>query len=216
MRPAITREQVFSAANLLVTQGKGVTVDAVREITGGSDRTVNQFLRLWKALRGEPLRVPLSEDEVKYVLSELIKLKSESIGLQEANRALVEQAKHDEAEITHMRGQIEARENERAELKEMNAKSERERKAQLSDRADIERQLADSRETVKTMFFCAEQSDAESNRVRTENEQLKMELAKERELNACLKQEVDDYHQRILNRQAKPPSPPSFEAPDPG
>jgi len=215
VRPRITKEQVFNAADSLVAAGIKVTVDAVREITGGSDGTVNVFLRLWKALRGEPLRVPLSEDEMNYVLSEQTKMKSKSAEIQQANRDLVEQAKQKDAEITRLLGEIEALERERAELKELNARSELERESLLSDRARIVRQLADSLETIKILYFCAGNIDTEINRLRIENEERKRDLATERERNLCQKQELEDCHQRILNLQAPPQSSRSFEVPDP-
>ena len=51
---AVTKKQVFSAADQLQSEGKRVTLAAVREITRGSYTTVGPFFNEWKSKRAPP------------------------------------------------------------------------------------------------------------------------------------------------------------------
>ena len=58
---AVTKEQIFSAADELAASGQRPTLEAIRKITGGSYTTISPALNEWKARQvtaAAPLREP--------------------------------------------------------------------------------------------------------------------------------------------------------------
>jgi hypothetical protein len=58
---AVTKEQVFAAADQISVAGQRPTLEAVRKITGGSYTTISPALNEWKARQATtaaPLREP--------------------------------------------------------------------------------------------------------------------------------------------------------------
>lgn len=55
---AISRDQVFAAANQLAGTGEKPTLAAVRAITGGSFTTIGPLLSEWKAARDDAMKQP--------------------------------------------------------------------------------------------------------------------------------------------------------------
>ena len=62
---AVTKRQVFAAADKLHAEGKRVTVTGVREITRGSYTTVGPFVNEWKSKRTTPAFSSSMPPEVK-------------------------------------------------------------------------------------------------------------------------------------------------------
>jgi colicin import membrane protein len=53
---AVTKEQIFSAADDLAAAGQRPTLEAIRQITGGSYTTISPALNEWKARQATPPR----------------------------------------------------------------------------------------------------------------------------------------------------------------
>jgi len=61
---AVTKEQVFQAADRLAAEGQKPTLESVRKITGGSYSTISPALNEWKARQAAgsaPLREPVPQ-----------------------------------------------------------------------------------------------------------------------------------------------------------
>jgi hypothetical protein len=70
---AVTKEQVFEAADRLVAEGQKPTLESVRKITGGSYSTISPALNEWKARQAAgsaPLREPVPQS-VEHRLAEV-------------------------------------------------------------------------------------------------------------------------------------------------
>lgn len=68
-----SREDIFAAADRLAAEGKRPTLEAVRQITGGSYSTISPILKEWRAQKEKletPLEVPMPP-EVEAVVKSL-------------------------------------------------------------------------------------------------------------------------------------------------
>ena len=86
---AVTKEQIFSAADDLAAAGQKPTLEAIRQITGGSYTTISPALNEWKA-RQATAAAPLREPAPQAVADRLAELGSDlwTIALDLANARL--------------------------------------------------------------------------------------------------------------------------------
>ena len=86
---AVTKEQIFSAADQLSAEGRRPTLEAVRQITGGSFTTISPALNEWKAQQASAA-TPLHEAAPQAVTDRLSKVGAEiwAIALELANARL--------------------------------------------------------------------------------------------------------------------------------
>ena len=86
---AVTKEQIFSAADDLAAAGQKPTLEAIRQITGGSYTTISPALNEWKA-RQAAQATPLREPAPQAVADRLAEVGAEvwSIALELANARL--------------------------------------------------------------------------------------------------------------------------------
>ena len=75
---AVTKEQIFSAADELAASGQRPTLEAIRQITGGSYTTISPALNEWKA-RQVTAAAPLREPAPQAVADRLAELASIAI-----------------------------------------------------------------------------------------------------------------------------------------
>ena len=86
---AVTKEQVFAAADQISVSGQRPTLEAVRKITGGSYTTISPALNEWKA-RQATTAAPLREPAPQAVADRLAEVGAElwAIALELANARL--------------------------------------------------------------------------------------------------------------------------------
>ena len=86
---AVTKEQIFSAADELAASGQRPTLEAIRKITGGSYTTISPALNEWKA-RQVTAAAPLREPAPQAVADRLAEVGAEvwGIALELANARL--------------------------------------------------------------------------------------------------------------------------------
>lgn len=86
---AISKESIFAAADAMLADGQRVTLEAVRQITGGSYTTISPALNEWKAKQAAAA-MPLREAAPQSVVNRLNDLGTEiwAIALELANSRL--------------------------------------------------------------------------------------------------------------------------------
>jgi hypothetical protein len=107
---AITKEQVFEAADRLVAEGQRPTLDAIRQITGGSYSTISPALNEWKSRR-QTSAAPLREPPPQGVTDRLLELGADvwAVALDLANgRLTVEREALEKARIELEADRVEA------------------------------------------------------------------------------------------------------------
>ncbi|WP_241171353.1 DNA-binding protein, partial [Serratia marcescens] len=110
---AVTKEQIFSAADELAAGGQKPTLEAIRQRTGGSYTTISPALNEWKA-RQATAAAPLREPAPQAVADRLAELGADvwAVALDLANaRLAVEREALEKA-----RAELEADRNEATEL----------------------------------------------------------------------------------------------------
>ncbi|EFP3693980.1 KfrA [Salmonella enterica subsp. enterica serovar Schwarzengrund] len=110
---AVTKEQIFSAADELAASGQRPTLEAIRKITGGSYTTISPALNEWKA-RQVTAAAPLREPAPQAVADRLAELGSDlwTIALDLANARLAAEREG----LEKARAELEADRNEATEL----------------------------------------------------------------------------------------------------
>jgi len=86
---AISKESIFAAADAMLADGQRVTLEAVRQITGGSYTTISPALNEWKAKQAAAA-MPLREAAPQSVVNRLNDLGTEiwAVALELANSRL--------------------------------------------------------------------------------------------------------------------------------
>mgnify|MGYP000931500457 FL=1 len=86
---AVTKEQIFSAADELAAAGQKPTLEAIRQRTGGSYTTISPALNEWKA-RQATAAAPLREPAPQAVADRLAELGADvwAVALDLANARL--------------------------------------------------------------------------------------------------------------------------------
>ena len=86
---AVTKEQIFAAADALAAEGKRPTLESIRQITGGSYSTISPALNEWRA-RQAAKASPIREAAPQAVADRMAEVGAEvwSIALELANARL--------------------------------------------------------------------------------------------------------------------------------
>ncbi|GAA4344058.1 hypothetical protein GCM10023144_47450 [Pigmentiphaga soli] len=178
---AVTKEQIFSAADELAAAGQKPTLEAIRQITGGSYTTISPALNEWKARQATAAQ-PLREPAPQAVADRLAEVGAEvwGIALELANARL---ASEREA-LDKARADLEADRAEATELADRLA-------AQVDDlRTELDRAHQDADQARQAL---AEQLAA----TQAERDQARQEAGKAREEAARLAGQLQAHQEQI-------------------
>ena len=184
---AVTREQILAAADQIAATGERPTLEAVRQIVGGSYTTISPVLNEWKA-RQEMAARPLREPAPQAVGDRLAEVGADiwAIALGLANSRL---ASEREA-LEKARADMETAQAEAAELADkLTGKIEalQARLASTEARADeIERRAAELRTELDRSHQEADQARQEAVKAREEAARLTGQLAAVQEQTASI------------------------------
>ena len=172
---AVTKEQIFSAADELAAAGQRPTLEAIRQITGGSYTTISPALNEWKA-RQATAAAPLREPAPQAVTDRLAELGGDlwtiALDLANARLASIEAAEAAaRGETDELRGQLAAAQ-EQAHTAEARAQEIERRAAELRTELDRAHQDADQARGALTEQQKASQAAA------AQLDQVRAELAK--------------------------------------
>lgn len=192
---AVTKEQIFEAADQLAAAGQKPTLEAIRQITGGSYTTISPALNEWKA-RQAAKATPLREPAPQAVADRLAEVGAEvwSIALELANarfaaeREALDKARADleadRAEATELADRLAAQVEE---LQSRLASIEAAEQAARIEADDLRNQLAAAQEQAHTAEARAAELRTELDRAHHESAQARQALAEAREEAATLR-----------------------------
>lgn len=192
---AVTKEQIFEAADQLAAAGQKPTLEAIRQITGGSYTTISPALNQWKA-RQAAQATPLREPAPQAVADRLAEVGAEvwSIALELANARLAAERKA----LDKARADLEADRAEATELADRLAVQVEELQSRLAsieaaeqaariEADDLRNQLAAAQEQAHTAEARAAELRTELDRAHHESAQARQALAEAREEAATLR-----------------------------
>lgn len=192
---AVTKEQIFEAADQLAAAGQKPTLEAIRQITGGSYTTISPALNEWKA-RQAAKATPLREPAPQAVADRLAEVGAEvwSIALELANARLAAEREAldkaradleaDRAEATELADRLAAQVEE---LQSRLASIEAAEQAARIEADDLRNQLAAAQEQAHTAEARAAELRTELDRAHHESAQARQALAEAREEAAMLR-----------------------------
>lgn len=192
---AVTKEQIFEAADQLAAAGQKPTLEAIRQITGGSYTTISPALNEWKA-RQAAKATPLREPAPQAVADRLAEVGAEvwSIALELANARLAAEREAldkaradleaDRAEATELADRLAAQVEE---LQSRLASIEAAEQAARIEADDLRNQLAAAQEQAHTAEARAAELRTELDRAHHESAQARQALAEAREEAATLR-----------------------------
>ncbi|ELT9905991.1 DNA-binding protein [Escherichia coli] len=192
---AVTKEQIFEAADQLAAAGQKPTLEAIRQITGGSYTTISPALNEWKA-RQAAQATPLREPAPQAVADRLAEVGAEvwSIALELANARLAAEREAldkaradleaDRAEATELADRLAAQVEE---LQSRLASIEAAEQAARIEADDLRNQLAAAQEQAHTAEARAAELRTELDRAHHESAQARQALAEAREEAATLR-----------------------------
>lgn len=178
---AVTKEQILSAADELAAAGQKPTLEAIRQITGGSYTTISPALNEWKARQATAAQ-PLREPAPQAVADRLAEVGAEvwGIALELANARL---ASEREA-LEKARADLEADRAEATELADRLAAQVEELQSRLASIEAAEaaaRGEADAlRDELATMRERAATAEARAGELRTELDHAHTDAAAQR------------------------------------
>ncbi len=168
---AVTKEQIFSAADELAAAGQRPTLEAIRQITGGSYTTISPALNEWKA-RQATAAAPLREPAPQAVADRLAELGADvwAVALDLANAEL----EADRAEATELAdklaGDVEALQSHLALIKAAEA-------AARGEADELRGQLAAAEARAQEIERRADDLRTELDRAHQDAEQARQALA---------------------------------------
>jgi colicin import membrane protein len=215
---AVTKEQVFAAADQIAAAGQRPTLEAVRQVTGGSYTTISPALNEWKAKQATTA-TPLREPAPQVVTDRLAEVGAEiwSVALELANarlaaeREALEKARADleadRAEATELAdrltGQLE-------EVQSLLASSQAAEQAAHSAAAELRDQLAAAQEQAHTADARAQEIERRAGELRIEldrshqdADQARQALAEQREAAQAMAAQLDQVRAELVKAQAK-------------
>jgi colicin import membrane protein len=215
---AVTKEQVFAAADQIATAGQRPTLEAVRQVTGGSYTTISPALNEWKA-RQATTATPLREPAPQVVADRLAEVGAEiwSLALELANarlsgeREALEKARAeleaDRAEATELAdrltGQLE-------EVQSLLASSQAAEQAAHSAVTELRGQLSAAQEQAHTADARAQEIERragdlriELDRAHQEADQARQALSEQRQATQAVTGQRDQARAELVKVQAK-------------
>lgn len=192
---AVTKEQILAAADQIAAEGQRPTLEAIRQITGGSYTTISPVLNEWKAKQASAA-APIREPAPQAVADRLAEVGAEvwSIALELANarlaseREALEKARADleadRVEATELADRLAAQVEE---LQSRLASIEAAEQAARIEADDLRNQLAAAQEQAHTAEARAAELRTELDRAHHESAQARQALAEAREEAATLR-----------------------------
>ncbi len=172
---AVTKEQIWTAADELVAAGQRPTLEAIRQITGGSYTTISPALNEWKARHAQAS--PLREPPPQAVADRLAEVGTEvwSIALELANTRLAAEREAldkaradleaDRAEATDLADRLATQIDE---LQSRVASIEAAETAARREAEELRGQLAATKEKAHTAEARAQEIERRAGELRTE------------------------------------------------
>ncbi|MBO1859311.1 DNA-binding protein [Burkholderia cenocepacia] len=173
---AVTKEQILAAADQIAAEGQRPTLEAIRQITGGSYTTISPALNEWKA-RQAAQATPLREPAPQAVADRLAEVGAEvwSIALELANARLAAEREAldkaradleaDRAEATELADRLAAQVEE---LQSRLASIEAAEAAARGEADELRGQLAAAQEQAHTAEARAQEIERRAGELRTE------------------------------------------------
>lgn len=202
---AVTKEQILSAADQLATEGLRPTLEAVRQITGGSYSTISPVLNEWKA-RQAAKATPLREPVPQAIADRLSELGVEvwAVALDMANSRLAAERES----LEHARAELEVERTEATELADRLADQVEELRERLNhaeksataaqeDAIGLKGQLAVALEQAHTAEARAAELRTELDRAHHEAEQSRQALTAAREEAAVLRGRLEASNEQM-------------------
>ncbi|MEI2418528.1 DNA-binding protein [Orrella sp. JC864] len=173
---AVTKEQILAAADQIAAEGQRPTLEAIRQITGGSYTTISPVLNEWKA-RQAAQATPLREPAPQAITEKLAELGSDlwAVALEMANNRLAAEREAldkaradleaDRAEATELADRLAAQVEE---LQSRLASIEAAEAAARGEADELRGQLAAAQEQAHTAEARAEEIERRAGELRTE------------------------------------------------
>ena len=195
---AVTKEQIFSAADDLAAAGQKPTLEAIRQITGGSYTTISPALNEWKA-RQATAAAPLREPAPQAVADRLAELGGDlwTIALDLANARLAVEREG----LEKARAELEADRNEATELADKLAGDVEALQSRLAsieaaeaaargEADELRGQLAAAQEQAHTAEARAQEIERRAGELRTELDRAHQDAEQAREELAGVREEA--------------------------
>lgn len=215
---AVTKEQIFSAADDLAAAGQKPTLEAIRQITGGSYTTISPALNEWKA-RQATAAAPLREPAPQAVADRLAELGSDlwTIALDLANARLAVEREG----LEKARAELEADRNEATELADKLAGDVEALQSRLAsieaaeaaargEADELRGQLAAAQEQAHTAEARAQEIERRASELRTEldrahqdADQARGALAEQQKASQAAAAQLDQVRAELVKVQAK-------------
>lgn len=202
---AVSKEQIWAAADQLAAEGQRPTLEAVRQITGGSFTTISPALNEWKAKQASA-STPLREAAPQAVTDRLAEVGTEiwAVALELANARL---ATEREA-LEKARTELEADRAEATELADRLADEVEGLKARLvaveeaesaarSDAEELRDQLTAAQEQAHTADARTQEIERRAAELRTELDRAHHESAQARQALAEAREEAATLRGRL-------------------
>ena len=195
---AVTKEQIFSAADELAAAGQKPTLEAIRQRTGGSYTTISPALNEWKA-RQATAAAPLREPAPQAVADRLAELGADvwAVALDLANarlaveREALEKARAeleaDRAEATELADRLAAQVDD---LQSRLASIETAEQAARIEADELRGQLAAAQEQAHTAEARAQEIERRAGELRTELDRAHQDAEQAREELAGVREEA--------------------------
>ena len=215
---AVTKEQIFSAADELAAAGQKPTLEAIRQRTGGSYTTISPALNEWKA-RQATAAAPLREPAPQAVADRLAEVGAEvwGIALELANarlaseREALEKARADleadRAEATELADRL------AAEVEELQSRLVSIEAAEATARGEADElrgQLAAAQEQAHTAEARAQEIERRAGELRTEldrahqdADQARKALAEQQKANQATAAQLDQVRGELAKVQGR-------------
>jgi len=176
---AITREQIIAAADQIAAAGQNPTLEAVRQITGGSYTTISPVLNEWKAKQKKD-STPLREPAPQSVNDRLAEFGTDiwAMALAMANDRLVIERKS----LEKAKAEIEASQSEAVELAD-----------------SLTSQLDEAKEKILTLEKVANLAKAETEKLASQLMVVTERAATAEARAEELRKELDYAHQEVAN-----------------
>ena len=215
---AVTKEQILAAADQIAAAGERPTLEAVRQIVGGSYTTISPVLNEWKARQKEaaaPLREPAPQavgDRLAEVGADIwamalglanSRLAAERESLEKA-RADMEAAQAEAAELADkLAGEVDGLQSRLASI-------EAAEQAARTEAAELRGQLAAAQEQAHTAEARAVEIERRAGELRTEldrahqdADQARQALAEQQKANQATTAQVDRLRDELATVKAK-------------
>lgn len=202
---AVTKEQIFEAADQLAAAGQRPTLEAIRQITGGSYTTISPALNEWKA-RQAAQATSLREPAPQAVADRLAEVGAEvwSIALELANARLAAEREAldkaradleaDRAEATELADRLAAQVEE---LQSRLASIEAAEQAARIEADELRNQLAAAQEQAHTAETRAQEIERRAGELRMELDRAHQEAEQARQALAAAREEAAALRGRL-------------------